>query len=128
MNLLVDTQVALWALASPDRIVPEVREMLRDPARAAHVSAVTVWEVEIKRAIGKLTAPDGFAGECIERGFDPLPIDLAHAERAGRLPPHHADPFDRMLIAQALEEDLILVSDDRVLGAYDVRTIPASRS
>lgn len=128
MNLLVDTHVALWALASPDRIIPEVREMLRDPAHAAHVSAVTVWEVEIKRAIGRLAAPDGFAGECIERGFDPLPIDLAHAERAGRLPPHHADPFDRMLIAQALEEDLILVSDDRAMDAYDVPTIAASRS
>jgi len=126
VNLLIDTHVALWALSSPDRMAPDVREMLRDPAHLIHVSAVTVWEVEIKRAIGKLSAPEGFAGECLDRGFDPLPIELAHAERAGRLPPHHADPFDRMLVAQALEEDLILVSDDRALGAYDVRTIPAS--
>lgn len=126
MNLLLDTHVALWALSSPERIAPEVREMLSDPAHAVHVSAATVWEVEIKRAIGKLSAPDGFAGECLDRGFDPLPIDLAHAERAGRLPPHHADPFDRMLIAQAFEEDLILVSDDRALVAYGVRTMAAS--
>lgn len=126
MNLLLDTHVALWALSSPERIAPEVREMLSDPAHAVHVSAATVWEVEIKRAIGKLSAPDGFAGECLDRGFDPLPIDLAHAERAGRLPPHHADPFDRMLIAQAFEEDLVLVSDDRALAAYGVRTMAAS--
>lgn len=126
MNLLLDTHVALWALSSPERIAPEVREMLSDPAHAVHVSAATVWEVEIKRAIGKLSAPDGFAGECVDRGFDPLPIDLAHAERAGRLPPHHTDPFDRMLIAQAVEEDLVLVSDDRALAAYDVRTMAAS--
>ncbi len=126
MNLLLDTHVALWALSSPEWIAPEVREMLSDPAHAVHVSAATVWEVEIKRAIGKLSAPDGFAGECLDRGFDPLPIDLAHAERAGRLPPHHADPFDRMLIAQAFEEDLVLVSDDRALAAYGVRTMAAS--
>jgi len=126
VNLLLDTHVALWALSSPERIAPEVREMLSDPAHAVHVSAATVWEVEIKRAIGKLSAPDGFAGECLDRGFDPLPIDLAHAERAGRLPPHHADPFDRMLIAQAFEEDLVLVSDDRALAAYGVRTMAAS--
>lgn len=128
MNLLLDTHVALWALSSPERIAPEVREMLSDPAHAVHVSAATVWEVEIKRVIGKLSAPDGFAGECVDRGFDPLPIDLAHAERAGRLPPHHADPFDRMLIAQAVEENLVLVSDDRALAAYDVRTMAASSS
>lgn len=128
MNLLLDTHVALWALSSPERIAPEVREMLSDPAHAVHVSAATVWEVEIERAIGKLSAPDGFAGECLDRGFDPLPIDLAHAERAGRLPPHHADPFDRMLIAQAVEENLVLVSDDRALAAYDVRTMAASSS
>lgn len=127
MNLLLDTHVALWALSSPDRLAPEVRELLADPAHAAHVSAATVWEVEIKRAIGKLSAPDGFAAECLDRGFDPLPIDLAHAERAGRLPRHHADPFDRMLIAQAIEEDLILVSDDQALGAYDVPTMAATR-
>ncbi len=120
MNLLIDTHVALWALSSPDRMAPDVREMLRDPAHLVHVSAVTVWEVEIKRAIGKLSAPEGFAGECLDRGFDPLPIELAHAERAGRLPPHHADPFDRMLVAQARCEQLTLLSRDPQVQLYDV--------
>lgn len=120
MNLLIDTHVALWALSSPDRMAPDVREMLRDPAHLIHVSAVTVWEVEIKRAIGKLSAPEGFAGECLDRGFDPLPIELAHAERAGRLPPHHADPFDRMLVAQAMVEGLTIVTSDRRIPLYGV--------
>lgn len=126
MNLLLDTHVVLWALVQPDLLRDDVRVLITDPAHAVHVSAATVWEVEIKRAVGKLSAPDGFAAECADRGFDGLPIDLVHAERAGRLPPHHSDPFDRMLIAQAIEDDLVLVSDDRAFDAYDVRAIAAS--
>lgn len=126
MNLLLDTHVVLWALVQPDRLRDDVRVLITDPAHAVHVSAATVWEIEIKRAVGKLSAPDGFAAECADRGFDGLPIDLVHAERAGRLPPHHSDPFDRMLIAQAIEDDLVLVSDDRAFDAYDVRAIAAS--
>jgi len=126
VNLLLDTHVVLWALVQPDLLRDDVRVLITDPAHAVHVSAATVWEVEIKRAVGKLSAPDGFAAECADRGFDGLPIDLVHAERAGRLPPHHSDPFDRMLIAQAIEDDLVLVSDDRAFDAYDVRAIAAS--
>jgi PIN domain nuclease of toxin-antitoxin system len=126
MNLLLDTHVALWALSQPDRLAHDVQALLSDSSHSVYVSAATVWEVEIKRAIGKLSAPDGFAAECTDRGFDPLVIDLVHAERAGRLPLHHSDPFDRMLIAQAIEDDLLLVSDDRAFDAYDVRAIPAS--
>lgn len=126
MNLLLDTHVVLWALVQPHRLRDDVRVLITDPAHAVHVSAATVWEIEIKRAVGKLSAPDGFAAECADRGFDGLPIDLVHAERAGRLPPHHSDPFDRMLIAQAIEDDLVLVSDDRAFDAYDVRAIDAS--
>lgn len=87
------------------------------------VSAVSVWEVEIKRAVGKLSAPEGFAAACIECGFEPLVVDFDHAELAGGLPPHHSDPFDRMLIAQALTEDLELVSADRSFEAYGVRIV-----
>lgn len=126
MNLLLDTHVVLWALVQPDLLRDDVRVLITDPAHAVHVSAATVWEIEIKRAVGKLSAPDGFAAECADRGFDGLPIDLVHAARAGRLPPHHSDPFDRMLIAQAIEDDLVLVSDDRAFDAYDVRAIDAS--
>lgn len=125
MNLLLDTHVVLWALVQPDRLRDDVRVLITDPAHAVHVSAATVWEVEIKRAVGKLSAPDGFAAECADRGFDGLPIDLVHAARAGRLPPHHSDPFDRMLIAQAQLESLVIVTADGSFGDYDVERLDA---
>ncbi len=124
MNLLLDTHVVLWALGDPDRLGADVRELVADPANAVYVSAVSVWEVEIKRALGKLTAPDGFADECLDRGFDELPIGFGHAARAGALPLLHTDPFDRMLVAQALVEDLTVVSADRAFADYGVRVLP----
>ena len=125
MNLLLDTHVALWALSDPGRLGSDIQQLLIDPVNAAYVSAASVWEVEIKRALGKLIAPDDFAVECLERGFDELPIRFDHAARAGALPLLHTDPFDRMLVAQALEEDLTVVSVDRAFGAYGVRMLEA---
>lgn len=124
-QLLLDTHVALWAFASPKLLKPEIRAAIADPRNTVAVSAISVWEVEIKRALGKLDAPDGFAALCIERGFDALDITFRHAEVASALPPHHSDPFDRMLIAQAIAEDLELVTKDRAMSAYDVRVVAA---
>lgn len=124
-QLLLDTHVALWAFASPKLLKPEVRAAIADPLNTVVVSAISVWEVEIKRALGKLDAPAGFAALCVERGFDPLDITFRHAEVAGALPPHHSDPFDRMLIAQAIAEDLELVTNDRAMSAYEVRVVVA---
>ena len=124
-RLLLDTHVALWALSAPTALKPAVRRLLEDPRTTVNVSAVSIWEVEIKRALGKLEAPKGFAATCIDRGFDPLPITFDHAELAGGLPLHHADPFDRMLIAQAMSEELELVTQDPVFERYDVRLLAA---
>jgi len=124
-QLLLDTHVALWAFASPKLLKPEIRAAITDPRNTVVVSAISVWEVEIKRAVGKLDAPEGFAALCIERGFDALDITFRHAEVASALPPHHSDPFDRMLIAQAIAEDLELVTKDRAMSAYDVRVVAA---
>ena len=124
-QLLLDTHIALWAFASPKLLKPEIRAAIADPRNTVVVSAISVWEVEIKRALGKLDAPEGFAALCIERGFDALDITFRHAEVASALPPHHSDPFDRMLIAQAIAEDLELVTKDRAMSAYDVRVVAA---
>ena len=124
-QLLLDTRVALWAFASPKLLKPEIRAAIADPRNTVVVSAISVWEVEVKRALGKLDAPEGFAALCIERGFDALDITFRHAAVAGALPPHHSDPFDRMLIAQAIAEDLELVTKDRAMSAYDVRVVAA---
>lgn len=125
-QLLLDTHVALWAFAYPELLRPEVRSALTDPVNTVMVSAISIWEVEIKRALGKLDAPQGFAALCIERGFDALDVTFRHAEVAGALPPHHGDPFDRMLVAQAVTEGLELVTTDPSMGAYDVRLVAAT--
>ena len=125
-QLLLDTHVALWAFASPELLTTEVRTAITDPRNTVMVSAISVWEVEIKRALGKLDAPEGFAALCVDRGFDPLDITFRHAEVAGALPSHHTDPFDRMLIAQAITENLELVTKDRAMSKYDVRVLAAT--
>lgn len=119
-TLLLDTHVVLWAFADPDRLSADVRSRITDPRHTVHVSAATIWEVEIKRALGKLRAPDGLHALCVERGFDPLDISLDHAVVAGSLPPHHADPFDRMLIAQAMVQRATVVTADAAFARYEV--------
>ena len=122
---MLDTHVALWALTAPEKLRQSIRVLIEDPRTTVSVSAASVWEVAIKRASGKLESQPNFASICIDRGFEPLAITFDHAELAGRLPQHHADPFDRMLIAQATAEDLELVSQDRVFERYDVRLLIA---
>ncbi len=125
-QLLLDTHTVLWALSAPDRLDPLVRDAIENPRNVVAVSSASVWEVEIKRALGRLAAPVGFGGTCIERGFDALSISFEHAETAAGLPLHHSDPFDRMLIAQAIAEGLELVSDDRAFAMYDVQVVRAT--
>lgn len=124
-TLLLDSHVVLWSFAEPDRLAPIVRRHLTDPRNTVMVSAATIWEVEIKRALGKLRAPDGLHTLCVERGFDPLEISFEHAVVAGSLPPHHADPFDRMLVAQAVVEGAQVVTADPAFQRYDIGVIPA---
>ena len=112
-------------MASPAVLAPSVRRAIEDPANTVLVSAVSVWEVAIKQAAGKLEAPPGFGAQCTALGFEPLEISFEHAAAAGALPMHHGDPFDRMLIAQAIEEHLELVSKDRVFAEYEgLRLVP----
>ncbi len=123
MSLLLDTHVVLWWLAG-DPLEESAAERIADPATLVYVSAASVWEVALKRALGKVRL-DGSLGEAVTAaGFEPLRITLEHAERAGSLPDHHRDPFDRMLVAQAQLEDLVVVTRDRRLAAYAVGTVP----
>lgn len=122
MNLLLDTHVLLWWLADIE-LRPETGELIADPDNLVAVSAASVWEVSIKRALGKVHAPPGLDNAIEASGFEPLDITAAHAERAGSLPPHHRDPFDRMLVAQAQEEDLAVITRDVAFDAYDVRIV-----
>jgi PIN domain nuclease of toxin-antitoxin system len=124
MTLLLDTHVILWWRANDKSLGPVVRDAIAT-ADAVFVSAASAWEVAIKIAVDRLRLPASFEKGVDASGFERLPITFAHAERAGALPRHHRDPFDRMLIAQAQVEGLTLVTRDRQLAAYDVAIFPA---
>lgn len=119
MRLLLDTNVFLWWRADDRRLSEAARAGIAG-AEAVFVSAATAWEAAIKAALGRLVYPDTIEAGVEASGFEKLGITLAHAERAGALPRHHADPFDRMLVAQALAEGLTLVTSDRILRRYGV--------
>ncbi len=107
---------------------PHQLQALASPDNPAFVSSVTVWEIAIKVAIGRLVFPVHQFDDVARRmGFDILPILPAHAIAAGALPRHHDDPFDRMLIAQAMVENLVLVTSDSAMGRYDARILSAVR-
>ena len=124
MALLLDTHVVLWWRAG-EQLSREAHQAIADPAQPAWVSAATIWEASIKTAASKLRVDGGFLAGLEAAGFDVLSISGPHAEAAGALPPHHRDPFDRMLVAQAQLEDLTLVTRDPVFGRYDVRLLRA---
>jgi PIN domain nuclease of toxin-antitoxin system len=123
VRLLFDTHAALWLLDADKRLSGTAEEALTEPANEVLLSAAVVWEVAIKRSLGKLDAPDGFAEILLNGGAAPLAISLEHAQAVYALPWHHRDPFDRMLIAQATLEDAAIVSGDERLGAYGVRVL-----
>jgi PIN domain nuclease of toxin-antitoxin system len=120
MRLLVDTHAALWLLGEDERLSPHADALLTDAANEILLSAAVVWEVAIKRSLGKLDAPDGFASQLVNGGAVPLTISLDHADAVRSLPWHHRDPFDRLLVAQATLEDAVLVSNDERLDPYEV--------
>ena len=124
-RLLLDTHAFLWSLTEPQRLSQRTRAVIEDPRSEVFVSSISGWEIALKRALGKLQAPDNLEASIKKQGFTPLPLTFHHAEQAGALPPHHGDPFDRMLVAQAQIEGLIVVTRDRHISRYDVRTMPA---
>ena len=124
MRLLLDTHALLWWLAD-EGLTVQARAAIADPANLAVVSAASTWEISVKKALGKLTAPDDLEHQVQAGGFDSLPISIAHAVAAGKLARHHEDPFDRMLIAQAFAEGLTIVTRDKRFGDYGVPLMPA---
>jgi PIN domain nuclease of toxin-antitoxin system len=120
VNLLLDTHTFIWWAAVDPRLPETARESIANPSNRVVVSAVSVWEISIKKAIGKLSFRHDVLNALARTGFESLDITPHHAHRAGSLPLHHADPFDRMLVAQAQIEGLVLVSQDRQLQPYGV--------
>ncbi|CAN5212297.1 type II toxin-antitoxin system VapC family toxin [soil metagenome] len=120
MRLLLDTHVLIWAVADPARLPGPVAEEIADPATDVLVSTASAWEIAIKTGLGRLAFQPVDAALLDRFGFRHHPIGLRHTAALAALPDHHGDPFDRILVAQAVVDDLALVSDDRALGDYDV--------
>jgi PIN domain nuclease of toxin-antitoxin system len=119
MRLLLDTHVLLWSVGADPKLKPALRDAI-EAAEEVFVSAVSIWEIAIKSALGKLVVAGDIESRALDAGCQPLPVTWAHGRDAGRLPLHHHDPFDRLLIAQARVEGLTLVSADRLFSHYDV--------
>ncbi|MEX2184149.1 MAG: type II toxin-antitoxin system VapC family toxin [Chloroflexota bacterium] len=125
MILLLDAHTLLWWLADDGGLATTARRAIADPASDVLVSAATVWEIGIKRSLGKLTAPDDLLGAIEAAGFDGIPVTLSDGDAAAGLPPHHRDPFDRMLVAQAMRLGAVLVSRDTAFAPYGVDVLNA---
>ncbi|HKT19081.1 MAG TPA: type II toxin-antitoxin system VapC family toxin [Stellaceae bacterium] len=118
MKLLLDTQAFLWWMSNSPRLSRAAEEAISDPANQVLFSVASAWEISIKRALGKLKAPEDLAGAIEAESFDLLGIELSHIAALDHLEHHHRDPFDRMLIVQSFVERATLVSGDAVFQRY----------
>lgn len=124
MRLLLDSQVFVWTMADDARLGPRVRAAIRS-ADDVFVSAASIWEIAIKRARGRLTVPDDLIDRARGAGYETLPVTSDHGWLAGSLPLHHGDPFDRMIVAQAIAEGLTVATSDRRIREYGVPVLAA---
>jgi PIN domain nuclease of toxin-antitoxin system len=122
VKLLLDTHIVLWWRLDSRRLRRPVREHIAT-ADVVWVSAASGWEVAIKQGLGKLSLADSFQWMVEDSHFDELPVTLRHAEQVAALPSHHADPFDRMLVAQATVEGATIVTHDPQFARYDISVI-----
>lgn len=127
MKYLLDTSVWLWSLAAPERINEQARRLLASGRAELYFSAASSWEISIKSALGRLRLPEPPARYVPKRlaaqGIRPLSITHTHALAVAELPQHHSDPFDRLLIAQARVEDMVILTADRAFEPYDVKVL-----
>lgn len=122
---LLDTHVLLWWLSEPERLSPHAARAIGDGSNSLHFSAAGAWEMAIKKGLGRLDYPGNLPAVLADNRIEPLPVTLAHALAVADLPLHHRDPFDRIQIAQAQREDLIVVTRDPDFPSYGVRVLPA---
>ncbi len=125
MNLLLDTCTLLWCLSDDPSLDPNARKLVTDENNAVYVSAASIWEISIKQSLGKLKTPDNLLDSIATCRFELLPITPTHAAAVKDLPLHHRDPFDRMLVIQAKEDRMTLVTRDGFLEEYGVAVLRA---
>ena len=125
MNLLLDTHVLLWWLDDNPTLSGDARDAISDSNHLVFISAAVIWEIRIKQALGKLKIPKNFRKVLEDQSFEMLDITTEHAHTIGDLPPHHRDPFDRMLIVQARIEKFVIITRDNIFKKYQVSYIKA---
>jgi PIN domain nuclease of toxin-antitoxin system len=118
LRTLLDTHLLLWWLEGSPRLSAQAGETIRDPENTVFVSAVSLWEIWLKQSLGKLRLPADFTERLAAESFESLPLMAAHTRQVALLPWRHRDPFDRMLVAQAQVEKLVLLTADEALAAY----------
>ena len=121
MRLLLDTHLLLWALSMPDKLDAATRDLVEDSANEVLFSAASIWEIAIKARLGRAdftVRPEAIVRAALDTGFGELPVRAAVAARVADLPPHHRDPFDRLLVAQAMAEPVRLYTADPLLPPY----------
>jgi PIN domain nuclease of toxin-antitoxin system len=123
MSYLLDTHTLLWWLEDNPVLSTKAKKIISNPNNLVFVSPVNSWEITIKKALGKLIAPDNLEQVILKSGFDVLPINITHTIFIENLPNHHEDPFDRLLIAQAMTEKLTIITRDSKIAQYQVPTI-----
>ena len=118
MRILLDTHLLLWWLDGNPLLSAEARKMIRDPENTVFVSAVSLWEIWLKQSLGKLRLPADFTERLAAESFESLPLTVSQTKQVSALPWRHRDPFDRMLVAQAQVEKLVLLTADEALAPY----------
>ena len=122
---LLDTHVLLWWLDDPERLSEGARSAITDTTNAVYVSAAAAWEIGIKQALGRIDVPVQLEQAVEDEGIRVLPISFTHGLAVAHLPSHHQDPFDRLMVAQAIAEELVLITRDPVVQQYDAATLKA---
>lgn len=123
MKLLLDTHILLWWLTQDRKLSQTETKIITDPDNLVFVSAATAWEIAVKKMIGKLEAPDDLPAALAANSFLELPITIEHSQKLYQLPLHHHDPFDRIMISQAMSEGLTLMTRDIKIALYDIKII-----
>ena len=125
MRYLIDTQIFIWLMEDSKKVPPEIRTLLQDSSINVFISIASIWEIVIKQAKGRLKTPEDIEISINKVGFKVLPIEVYHVLGLRRLPDYHRDPFDRILTAQALAEDLTLITSDKKIWKYNLKLIKA---
>jgi PIN domain nuclease of toxin-antitoxin system len=123
LKLLLDTHAVIWFTEDAPQLSTSAAAAIQDPGNDILLSAVVAWEIAIKRGLGKLLVANNYVDVMLAAGSRELPVVIAHAQQVESLPPHHSDPFDRLLVAQAMAEGAAIVTNDQRIGRYDVSVL-----